>query len=96
MRNKLLKETLACSRRNPVSAGSTHEIHKLQNCLKNHCDRTMRHQEIGPLGRPGLVKSRAIFRLHRFANRYAGDSFFLDEDSIFLRRKTSVSPNVAC
>jgi tetratricopeptide (TPR) repeat protein len=57
--------------------------HRLESQLKNfekftateHID----HQEIDRLGRPGPVKSRD-FSYIVFVNRYAGDSFFLEED----------------
>jgi len=61
----------------------SHAEHRLKSQLQNfekftateHID----HQEIDRLGRPGPVKSRD-FSYIVFVNRYAADSFFLDED----------------
>jgi Flp pilus assembly protein TadD len=51
----------------------------LQNFEKFTATEHIDHQEIDRLGRPGPVHSRD-FSYIVFVNRYAGDSFFLDED----------------
>jgi len=52
---------------------------QLQNFEKFTATEHIDHQEIDHLGRPGPVKSRD-FSYIVFVNRYAGDSYFLDED----------------
>jgi Flp pilus assembly protein TadD len=72
--------------------------HRLKSQLRNfekftateHID----HQEIDRLGRPGPVKSRD-FSYIVFVNRYAGDSFFLDEDRYSTRRDSSFPTSLA-
>jgi Flp pilus assembly protein TadD len=75
-----------------------HAQHRLKSQLQNfekftateHID----HQEIDRLGRPGPVKSRD-FSYIVFVNRYAGDSFFLDEDRRSSSKDSSFPTSLA-
>jgi Flp pilus assembly protein TadD len=72
--------------------------HRMKSALRNfekftateHID----HQEIDRLGRPGPVQSRD-FSYIVFVSRYAGDSFFLDEDRRSTARDSSFPTSLA-
>jgi hypothetical protein len=60
--------------------GALHRLKsELQNFEKFTATEHIEHQEIDRFGRPGPVKTRA-FSYIVFVDRYAGDSFFLNED----------------
>jgi hypothetical protein len=67
---------------------------QLQNFEKFTATEHIDHQEIDRLGRPGPVKSRD-FSYIVFVNRYAGDSFFLDEDRYSTRNDSSFPTSLA-
>ena len=67
---------------------------QLQNFEKFTATEHIDHQEIDRLGRPGPVKSRD-FSYIVFVNRYAGDSFFLDEDRYSNGRDSSFPTSLA-
>lgn len=67
---------------------------QLQNFEKFTATEHIDHQEIDRLGRPGPVKSRD-FSYIVFVNRYAGDSFFLDEDRYSSGKESSFPTSLA-
>jgi tetratricopeptide (TPR) repeat protein len=67
---------------------------QLQNFEKFTATEHIDHQEIDRLGRPGPVKSRD-FSYIVFVNRYAADSFFLDEDRYSPGRDSSFPTSLA-
>jgi Flp pilus assembly protein TadD len=67
---------------------------QLQNFEKFTATEHIDHQEIDRLGRPGPVKSRD-FSYIVFVNRYAVDSFFLDEDRYSIGKDTSFPTSLA-
>ena len=67
---------------------------QMQNFEKFTATEHIDHQEIDRLGRPGPVKSRD-FSYIVFVNRYAGDSFFLDEDRYSSGKDSSFPTSLA-
>jgi hypothetical protein len=67
---------------------------QLKNFEKFTATEHIDHQEIDRLGRPGPVKSRD-FSYIVFVNRYAGDSFFLDEDRYAAGKDSSFPTSLA-
>jgi Flp pilus assembly protein TadD len=67
---------------------------QLQNFEKFTATEHIDHQEIDRLGRPGPVKSRD-FSYIVFVYRYAGDSFFLDEDRYSSGKDSSFPTSLA-
>jgi Flp pilus assembly protein TadD len=74
-----LAENASCSAEEILLRAQHRMKAALQNFEKFTATEHIDHQEIDRLGRPGPVKSRD-FSYIVFVNRYAGDSFFLDED----------------
>jgi Flp pilus assembly protein TadD len=74
-----LAENAPCSAEEILLRAQNRMKSQLQNFEKFTATEHIDHQEIDHLGRPGPVKSRD-FSYIVFVNRYAGDSFFLDED----------------
>lgn len=74
-----LAQNASCSAED-VLLGALHRLKsQLQNFEKFTATEHIEHQEIDRFGRPGPVKTRA-FSYIVFVDRYAGDSFFLNED----------------
>ena len=67
---------------------------QLQNFEKFTATEHIDHQEIDRMGRPGPVKSRD-FSYIVFVNRYAGDSYFLDEDRYSAASDSSFPTSLA-
>jgi tetratricopeptide (TPR) repeat protein len=67
---------------------------QLKNFEKFTATEHIDHQEIDRLGKPGPVRSRD-FSYIVFVNRYAGDSFFLDEDRYSSGRDSSFPTSLA-
>jgi len=74
-----LAQNAACSVEEILPRAEHRLKSQLQNFEKFTATEHIEHQEIDRLGRPGPVKSRD-FSYIVFVNRYAVDSFFLDED----------------
>lgn len=74
-----LAENAPCSAEDIVPRAEHRLKSQLANFEKFTATEHIDHQEIDRLGRPGPVKSRD-FSYIVFVNRYAGNSFFLDED----------------
>jgi len=74
-----LAQNASCSAEEILNRAEHRLKSQMQNFEKFTATEHIEHQEIDRLGRPGPVKSRD-FSYIVFVNRYAGDSFFLDED----------------
>ena len=83
-----LGQNAACSAEEILPRAEHRLKSQLQNFEKFTATEHIDHQEIDRLGRPGPVKSRD-FSYIVFVNRYAGDSFFLDEDRYSTRKDSS-------
>ena len=74
-----LAQNAACSAEDVLLTALQRLKSQLQNFEKFTATEHIEHQEIDRLGRPGPVRTRA-FSYIVFVNRYADDSFFLNED----------------
>jgi Flp pilus assembly protein TadD len=74
-----LAQNASCSAEEILPRAEHRLKSQLQNFEKFTATEHIDHQEIDRLGRPGPVKSRD-FSYIVFVDRYAGDSFFLQED----------------
>jgi Flp pilus assembly protein TadD len=89
-----LAENAPCSADEILSHAQRRLKSQLLNFEKFTATEHIDHQEIDRLGRPGPVKSRD-FSYIVFVNRYAADSFFLDEDRYSAGRDTSFPTSLA-
>jgi len=89
-----LAQNAPCSAEEILPLAELRMKSQLKNFEKFTATEHIDHQEIDRLGRPGLVKSRD-FSYIVFVNRYAGDSFFLDEDRYSTRKDTSFPTSLA-
>jgi len=74
-----LAQNAACSAEDVLLAALQRLKSQLKNFEKFTATEHIEHQEIDRMGRPGPVKARA-FSYIVFVDRYADDSFFLNED----------------
>jgi tetratricopeptide (TPR) repeat protein len=74
-----LAENASCNAEEILNRAEHRLKSQMENFEKFTATEHIEHQEIDRLGRPGPVKSRD-FSYIVFVNRYASDSFFLDED----------------
>ena len=89
-----LAQDAACSAEEILLRAEHRLKSQLQNFEKFTATEHIEHQEIDRLGRPGPVKSRD-FSYIVFVNRYAGDSFFLDEDRYSSGKDSSFPTSLA-
>jgi Flp pilus assembly protein TadD len=89
-----LAQNASCSAEEILLRAEHRMKSQLENFEKFTATEHIDHQEIDRLGRPGPVKSRD-FSYIVFVNRYAGDSFFLDEDRYSAGRDYSFPTSLA-
>ena len=89
-----LAQNASCSAEEILARAEHRLKSQLENFEKFTATEHIEHQEIDRLGRPGPVKSRD-FSYIVFVNRYAGDSFFLDEDRYSGGRDSSFPTSLA-
>src|SRR5260221_3342869 len=89
-----LAQNAACSAEDVLSAAQRRLKSQLQNFEKFTATEHIEHQEIDRLGRPGPVRTRA-FSYIVFVNRYADDSFFLNENRYSSTDDPSFSTSLA-
>jgi Flp pilus assembly protein TadD len=89
-----LARNAACSTEEILPRAEHRMRSQLQNFEKFTATEHIDHQEIDRLGKPGPVKSRD-FSYIVFVNRYAGDSYFLDEDRYSAASDSSFPTSLA-
>ena len=89
-----LAQNASCSAEEILARAEHRMKSQMENFEKFTATEHIDHQEIDRLGRPGPVKSRD-FSYIVFVNRYAGDSFFLDEDRYSTGHDSSFPTSLA-
>jgi len=89
-----LAQNASCSAEEILPRAEHRLKSQLENFEKFTATEHIDHQEIDRVGRPGPVKSRD-FSYIVFVNRYAVDSFFLDEDRYSAGRDSSFPTSLA-